>query len=251
MKVAQTSQYDKFSRDYHWIYSDQGLTGKPFLEKYRNFLAPLPKGSRVLDCACGIGIQAWVLARLGFSVQGTDASPGMIREARRRSPGKNPNLSFAVCSWRELPRLFPPEFDAAFCLGNSIGHCRDRKELIASLKGIRSVLRNGGRLTLDSRNWEKFIRDKPRLEVFGFMKRNGIRCASLVILNLPFRLQREGTMEVVFVFEQKGRVYYRNYTVKYYPFSYADLCGCLKQAGFNKIQSDYSKKIERYRIIAS
>src|SRR5687767_11436133 len=46
-------------------------------------------GMRVLDVACGTGIDSLFLARLGLEVTGVDVSPGMIARLRLKSGQAN------------------------------------------------------------------------------------------------------------------------------------------------------------------
>jgi hypothetical protein len=71
---------------------------------------------------------------------------------------KSERVPFTVSTWQGLPQVFDQKFDVAFCLGNSIGHCNGRQEMISSFQGIRAILRDNGMLLLDSRNWENCVR---------------------------------------------------------------------------------------------
>jgi 2-polyprenyl-3-methyl-5-hydroxy-6-metoxy-1,4-benzoquinol methylase len=152
-----TDEYDAFSSDYHWLYSDRVLSGEPFIEQYADILASLAPGARILDCACGIGVHTLALARHAFSVRGADASPGMVAEAARRAEAEGLGVEFTTCPWVELTSKFDEKFDLVLCYGNAIGHCKDADEMLASLQGMHGVLRQDGTLVIDSRNWEKLL----------------------------------------------------------------------------------------------
>jgi SAM-dependent methyltransferase len=244
------AQYDQFSSDYHWLYSDAVLSGEPFLERHRDLLISIPAGAKVLDCACGIGVHAFALARRGFSVRGSDSSRGMVARARERVQDKEVDLSFVACPWHELPQTFDREFDLAFCVGNALGHCRGREEMLSSLRGIRGVLKKHGLLVMDSRNWERLRTERPRFSVLGVRIREGIRCIPLYVWSYPAQLEEEHRVEVVLVFEEEGRVHERHYAITYHPFRYAELCDRLKEAGFSDIRSDFEKKEGSYRLTA-
>lgn len=51
--------------------------------RYEFVAARLPKGSRVLDLACGVGYGAYILAQAGHTVTAADASPDAIAYARK------------------------------------------------------------------------------------------------------------------------------------------------------------------------
>ena len=134
MQSDRMNQYDQFSLDYHWLYSDNVLAGKSFLNQLSDLLDSIPSNSKLLSCSCGIGVLPIVLAQHGFSVVGTDSSSGMIAQARERAKSAETEVPFSIATWQELPKLFEQKFDVAFCLGNSIAHCSDRQEMISSLQ---------------------------------------------------------------------------------------------------------------------
>ena len=250
MESGSMNQYDQFSLDYHWLYSDNVLAGEPFLEQFANLLDSIPPNSRLLDCSCGIGVHAFALARRGFSVSGADSSPGMIARAQERSEDPGTKVPFIVSTWQELPRAFDQEFDVAFCLGNSIGHCNGRQEMMSSFQGIRTILKSNGMLVLDSRNWEKLHREKPRFTTMGVRIRNGIRCTPLYVRSFPSSLEEEHLIEVVFIFDDQRSVYERHYSIAYRPYGYTEICERLGEAGFTDIRSDFAEQKDLYTITA-
>jgi 2-polyprenyl-3-methyl-5-hydroxy-6-metoxy-1,4-benzoquinol methylase len=250
MESRKMNQYNQFSLDYHWLYSDNVLSGKPFLKQFGNLLDSMASNSRLLDCSCGIGVHAVALAHRGFSVWGTDSSPEMIAQARERSNSVGTKVPFTVSTWQELPQVFDQKFDVAFCLGNSIGHCNGRQEMISSFQGIRATLRDNGMLVLDSRNWDKLCREKPRFSPMGIRVRNGIRCIPLYVWNFPSLLEEEHLIEVVLIFEDQGSVYERHYSITYRPFRYTELCERLSESGFIDIRSDFAEEKDIYTITA-
>jgi len=243
-------QYDSFAADYHWLYSDRVLSGDPFIEENRAHLDGLPADAAILDCACGIGVHALALARHGFSVQGTDASPGMVRQAAGRAEHESVGIRYQPVSWEDLPSSFGRQFDVAFCCGNSIGHCRDNAELVSSLKGIRGVLRDKGLLVLDSRNWDKLRHDKPRFNTMQLRVRDGIRCVPLYVWNFPSTCHEQHMIEVVFILETEGRISHRSYQITYFPFSHEQVVRGLRQAGFADVDSDYDPTKDMYTLRA-
>ncbi|MGA2222473.1 MAG: methyltransferase domain-containing protein [Verrucomicrobiia bacterium] len=244
------NQYDQFSLDYHWLYSDNILSGKPFIEQFSYLLDSLPSGSLLLDCSCGIGVLTIALKQQGFSVWGSDLSPGMIARARERSAEKGIEIPYLISAWKDLPTVFPNKFDLAFCLGNSIGHCSSREEMLASFQGIHTVLNRNGTLILDSRNWETICCERKRFTTTGTRKRNGLQCIPLYVWNFPKQFKEEHLIEVVFLFEDQGSVYERHYPITYHPYRYSELCEILNESGFSDIKSDFDQDKDSYTITA-
>jgi len=247
---AVAHQYDAFARDYQWLYSDHVLTGEPFFETHKEFLQSVGTTAKILDCACGIGIQASALARHGYRVQGTDGSAGMVAEAQRRVAETELTVPFMRCSWEELGRMFEPSFDVAFCCGNSICHCRDEAEMVRSLQGVHAVLKEGGLLLLTSRNWERLCADKPRFQVLGLRVREGTRCIPMYVWNFRAQWPEAVLVELVLIFEQDGRTSYRCYPITCYPFRHGELLDRLEAAGFVDVRTVYGEAANGYTVTA-
>ena len=54
---------------------------------HQRFVSRLPRGGRVLDLGCGVGVWLKMFREAGFRVAGIDQSPRMMQFSRRRNPG--------------------------------------------------------------------------------------------------------------------------------------------------------------------
>ncbi|MBE2316479.1 class I SAM-dependent methyltransferase [Solirubrobacter sp. CPCC 204708] len=144
------STYDDLSSVYEQLTPEGLRTPEGNVAAFAAFIDPLPEGARVLDAACGIGLLATGLALRGLRTEATDASPGMVARTRATAARHGAEVRAGVCAWEELPP--GPRFDAVFCVGNSIGHARERRRAIVALA---STLKPGGVLVLTTRNWER------------------------------------------------------------------------------------------------
>ena len=246
------SQYDEFAANYHWLYSDYIASGKPALEQHADVLKDAGPKARILDCSCGIGTFAIALAKLGYEVSGSDGSPGMIEQANLAASNANVDVPLKCCAWEDLPAHVPGPFDLVFCLGNSIGHTRNGEEMFRSVQGMRAVLSSGGKLVIDSRNWEQLRKEKTRFTPYPqWRERAGQRCLPIYIWNFPERFEDPHTIEVLVVFDVYVKDSTRCYTIVYYPFRVEELIERLRSAGFTNIQNRFSENREDYRVIAS
>src|SRR6266496_1040173 len=64
-------------------------------------VAEVEPGAAVLDCPCGFGRHAIVLARQGYKVTGSDRSQVLLDEARRQAG--DTELELVQADYRELP----------------------------------------------------------------------------------------------------------------------------------------------------
>jgi SAM-dependent methyltransferase len=246
-----TRRYDTLSEDYHWLYSDYALCGKPALEGNEDVLTEAGLNARILDCSCGIGTLAVALAKLGYEISGSDASPGMVEQAIQAAKNANVDIPLNCCPWEDLPGHFTERFDLVFCIGNSIGHTRNREEMVRSLEGMRAVLGNGGKLVIQSRNWEQLHKEKKRFTHFQWRERGGQRCLPLYVWTFPEKFDDAHTIDVVLVFDSGGTASIRSYSVVYYPFHVEELVERLRCAGFTEIRNGFNENTPEYRVIAS
>jgi SAM-dependent methyltransferase len=82
-------------------------------------LLELPSGSRVLDCPCGQGRHAHLLAEAGFDVDGLDYSEELLAVAKKRGTART--LRYTQGDMRALPARWTGRFSAVVNLFTSFG----------------------------------------------------------------------------------------------------------------------------------
>jgi glycine/sarcosine N-methyltransferase len=154
--------YDDFAEDYaDAILSDFDEVSRRQGERLNALLRP--RGvQRVLDVACGSGLQSLALAQLGYRVTGLDISEGMIAQAKRNAQRRRVAANWVVGDWHDLRRLFPRPFDAVICWGNSLSHVSDAEDLAAVLSEMAAVTRAGGVCLVDLRDWDRVMQERPK-----------------------------------------------------------------------------------------
>lgn len=101
--------------------------------------------SPVLDCGCGTGEQALMLAARGYEVMGVDLAPTAIRAARDKAAARGLAVEFHVADalrLADLQRTFASVVDSA------VFHTFDDERRGAYVASLASVLRPGGLLHL-------------------------------------------------------------------------------------------------------
>ena len=107
-------------------------------------LLELPSGARVLDCACGMGRHAHLLAEAGFRVDGVDYSKELLAAARARGTG--PRLRYTRGDMRQLPARWSGRFDAVVNVFTSFGFFLHPADDARALAEMARVLTPGGLL---------------------------------------------------------------------------------------------------------
>lgn len=142
-------------------------------QNYRDFLVGLLRAKgcrRVLDVACGTGVDSVMLLEEGFDVVSADASDKMLKYAlqarwqRRKEPAFD-NWVIEEANWLTLPEdishVMGEGFDAVICLGNSFAHMPDtfgdQREQRQALLNFERCVKPGGLLLIDHRNYDHIV----------------------------------------------------------------------------------------------
>ncbi len=116
---------------------------------------------RVLDAACGTGHHAIALAQEGYQVVGADLSAPMIARASENATAHGADVEFTVAGLGEYAAM-GQTFDAAICLGNSLPHLLSEAAVGEALADFAAVLRPGGLLVIQNRNFDRVWRESER-----------------------------------------------------------------------------------------
>jgi cyclopropane fatty-acyl-phospholipid synthase-like methyltransferase len=145
---------DWFNSPYYYkLYTNRNeQEAKSFLDALLREIK-LPKGSNVLDIACGKGRHSLTLAAKGHNVLGIDISESSINEARKKS---KTGLQFMVHDMRDL---LPYEYNGWFKLGvnlfTSFGYFEDDEDNPKVMRMVRQALSEDGIFVLDFLNTTK------------------------------------------------------------------------------------------------
>jgi SAM-dependent methyltransferase len=238
-------QYADLSGVYEWLTPEPLLTPEGNVAAFAPWIDPLAAGARVLDCACGVGLLAVGLALRGFETHASDASPEMVERTRALAARHGTDVHARTCAWVDLPRR--PEFDAVFCVGNSLAHAADRPAALAAMAG---VLRPGGVLVLTSRNWERERAAGSRLEIDDRLTERGLRHA-LVTRAWTITPDEIALDVAVSIIDADGTVETAAERLTVWPFTADELHDDLRSAGLEPQQSTYTPESERYLVTAS
>ena len=107
--------------------------------------------AKILDLACGTGVLALELAKLGHSVKGIDISPHMIEMAKSKSTD-HLDISFEIKDMTDFS--FDEKYDLVICTFDSLNYIIDLKNLKTVFVNISKVLLDKGFFVFDC-NTEK------------------------------------------------------------------------------------------------
>ena len=236
---------------YEWLTPEPLLTPEGNVAAFAAWIDPLPAGSRVLDCAAGVGLLAVGLAQRGFAAEATDISPAMIERTRALADQHGVDVRASVCAWEDLSG--EARFDAVFCVGNSLAHAPGRAARCAALARMVSVLRPGGLLVLTSRNWERERAPGSRLDLDDrLVVRGGRRALVVRGWTIAADWDEPHALEIaVALLGAGGRITTHAERLAFWPFSHEMLLHDLRAAGLEPADSTYADTVDRYLVIAT
>jgi len=147
-------RYDEMTRYSARFTSEQNILRK-WVERYRLH--------SVLDVACGTGLHAILLARMGLHVYGADSSLAMLERAQKHAQEVDAEVTWIHSSMQELTRHVDATFDAVLCLGNSFPHLLTAEDAYEALNNFETLLNPGGIVVIQVLNYDRILKEKKRI----------------------------------------------------------------------------------------
>jgi len=209
-------EYDRMTR-----FDDRMQTESALLSKW---VDPAKERS-VLDAACGTGLHAILLAKMGIRVVGMDLSPEMTMQAGVNAKKAGVHVDFITGDMRCLGKELLAGFDAILCLGNTLPHLLKLKDLEKTFKGFFRLLNPGGFVLLQILNYDKILKKKER--IIGIHRKEGRE-----FIRFNDFAGRFVDFNILTVTENQGKLDHTFNTTRLYPYKKRELAGALKKTGF-------------------
>ena len=238
---------------YEWLVTEPMLTPEGSVEAFDWIVDELDPEARVLDCSAGTGQLAVGLRLKGFDVTATDASEAMIERTRQLAAERGVAVRSAVCSWEQLMEQgWSNSFDVVWCVGNSIFHAPGEKARRAALRQMAGVLRPGGLLVLNSRNWELVRDEGSGLRISEqLVERGGRRALVVYGWSLGDSWDHRHHLDIaVAIVEPAGNVSSHAERLAFSPFRHEDLDADIRTVGLVPTLSTYAPTADFYVITA-
>ena len=113
----------------------------------------------ILDAAAGVGAESVWLKTEGYdNVTSNEIVWEFVERARQHASDKGVSLKLWSYDWRHLRHKVPEcEFDVVLALGNSLTCLMTPQEMKRCISGFHHILKPGGRLVVDSRDYQYMI----------------------------------------------------------------------------------------------
>ncbi|HLD63239.1 MAG TPA: class I SAM-dependent methyltransferase [Candidatus Norongarragalinales archaeon] len=193
---------------------------------------------KILDASLGDGCDSIYLLKQNFRVISNEIDSLFTKKARLNSQKESVRLKITNYNWLEIDKKFSKNsFDAIILLGNSLTYLFSKKDRLRTLSAFHNILRKGGVLLVDERNYGYILSHKREIKR-GKFRYSGkyVYCGSKVHAK-PVEIQKN---KIVMEYEhQNGKKGF----LTLYPFKKGELKALLKETGFKKVtrHSDYKK----------
>lgn len=187
---------------------------------------------RILDVACGTGRHAIALGQRGYDVTGADLSTGMIERAQANAAAVDSSVRFVTAGFGGLAARAGDDFDAVLCLGNSLPHVLTAEALRTALADFAAVLRPGGLLFVQTRNFDAVMAQGARWMAPQARREDGREW--LFLRFYDFNADGTLTFNVVTLRRDDAGAWTQQVeTTRLYPWPHAALSSAVEAAGFS------------------
>lgn len=179
---------------------------------------------RVIDVSAGSGFHSVQLRKAGFDVLACDGSPYMVERAKINFQNHCVAIPIKQIEWLNLDSRLLGTFDAVVCLGSSLCHVFDGHTRHQVLKRFRDLLRPGGLLIVDQRNYQA-IRA-------GRFKSTGQYYYCGVTAHMGLGEFNDNMCEIIYTFSDMA-----SFNLRVYPILPAQMRGEIEMADFARTQA--------------
>ena len=188
----------------------------------------------LLDVSIGSGSLTLPLAELGVALSGSDLSEAMLARCREKAAARGIPITLRQADFRSVASCFDRQFDCVASTGNSLPHVSN-SDVLKTLSEMDKLVKPGGWLYFDVRNWDKILRERNRFYLYNPFFDGDTR----INLVQVWDYHDDGTMtfNLLYTFEQNRRIIQKEiFSEHYFPVSQSVLCAQLNKLGYGQVE---------------
>lgn len=204
----------------------------------------------------GTGGMTLPLQELGIAVFGSDLSEAMLARCREKAEAKGRPVELRQADFRDLSCWAGRQFDCVASTGNSLGYV-ENGDMLTALERMDALVKPGGYLCFDVRNWEKIQRERQRFYLYNPFVHGDDR----INLVQVWDHNPDGSIafNLLYTFERNGRIFQKEiFEEHYHPFPLSLAADKLRSLGYTDLtihpvpsslpKTDFAK-MDWYRLI--
>ena len=188
----------------------------------------------LLDVSIGTGSLTLPLAELGISLSGSDLNENMLKKCGEKAEKRGLSVHLRTSDFRRLKDNFTEQFDCVGSTGNSLPYVNNT-EILCVLEQMDSLIKEGGYLYFDMRNWDKILKEKNRFYLYNPVFDGDKR----INLTQVWDYNPDGSMtfNLLYTFEKENALFQKEiFQEHYYPVPRRLLLEKLQSLGYKNIQ---------------
>ena len=188
----------------------------------------------LLDVSIGSGGMTLPIADMGIRLYGSDLSQDMLNRCQEKSDKRGIPITLRCSDFRSVSKAFSQEFDCVASSGNSLGYVSN-EDVLLTLAQMDQLVKKGGYLYFDLRNWDMILSQKPRYYLYNpaFVEDTRVNLVQFWDY-LP-----DGSMDfnLLYTFEKDNRILQHELFVEHYiPVRQQLLLDKLAQLGYQDVE---------------
>ena len=188
----------------------------------------------LLDVSIGSGNLTLPLAELGVRLYGSDLSGPMLERCREKAEKKGFSIDLRISDFRRLDEHFDMTFDCVCSTGNSLPYVTNT-EVTGVLAQMDRLVRPGGCLYFDIRNWDKILEKKQRFYLYNPTFLGDVRMNLVQVWDH----HEDGSMtfNLLYTFERENKIFQKEvFEEHYFPVKRSMLLEELVRLGYGEVE---------------
>lgn len=166
-----------------------------------------------LDVSIGSGNVTLPLAELGVRLYGSDLSETMLARCRQKAQKKNVDIEVKCCDFRSVSERFSERFDCVASTGNSLPYVSN-EDVLVTLGQMDRLVKPGGYLYFDVRNWDKILRERNRFYLYNPFFDGDTRVNLIQVWD--YHEDDSMTFHLLYTFEKDNRIFQKEKFEEHY-----------------------------------
>ena len=189
----------------------------------------------LLDVSIGSGNVTLPLIDLGVRLSGSDLSETMLESCKKKAQAKNLDIELQCIDFRMVSERFTKQFDCVASTGNSLPYVSN-EDILKTLEQMDSLVKPGGYLYFDIRNWDKILKDRNRFYLYNPFFNGDTRINLIQVWD--YHEDESMTFHLLYTFEKDNQIFQKEkFEEHYIPVKKAILLDKLQAMGYENIET--------------
>ena len=213
--IENESRYDAYKR--HW---ETVLKNRPV--------------KTLLDVSIGSGNVTLPVTDLGIRLSGSDLSESMLKKCQEKANSKNLSIDLKCCDFRTVSNQFSESFDCVASTGNSLPYVSN-DDVLHTLEQMDSLVKPGGYLYFDMRNWDKILKERNRFYLYNPFFDGDTRINLIQVWD--YNDDNTMTFHLLYTFEKDNLIFQKEkFEEHYIPVKRELLLNKVREMGYEDIE---------------